>query len=129
MMNIGLCCANSAQIIKCGCKVAAATNENDVIVTQTICGSVVVIIALFVVGFLLWKWMGHCYSKWGTIRQHKWEREDRERTKRANLQEKKMAALKELCYVTNEKDKKELKRDGDENKNYLEAIEALLNEK
>lgn len=126
MMNFVLCCANSAEIVRCGCDVAAVTNRNDVMMTQIICGGVVVVVALLVVGFLLWKWMGHCYGKHSAIRQHEWEMLDKERSRRAELEERKLAHLKELCYVTREKEKKELKRDGDESKNYLEALEAMM---
>ena len=76
-----LCCQNTAQIVKCGCEAAKKTSEQDVAMALTVCCAVVAIVALVVVGFLLWKWMEHIYQKRQAIRQHEWEKEDKE-TKR-----------------------------------------------
>ena len=52
-------CAGSAQIVKCGCDIANATNGQDVEIAKAICCSIVTLAGIIVGGFLIWKLMDH----------------------------------------------------------------------
>ena len=56
-------CAGSAQIVKCGCDIANATNGQDVEIAKAICCSIVTLAGIIVGGFLIWKLItfGGCF--------------------------------------------------------------------
>lgn len=119
-------CPNMAQLMKCGCDVAVATNESDVKIAQTICCAIVTIVLIAAVGFLLWKLMDYLFKKNQDNRHHKWEEEEKERSKVVVLQNKKLDVLQELCYEVKEKDKKVIKREGGDVEKYTTAIDDIL---
>lgn len=127
-MSISLlqCCPNMTQLMKCGCDVAVATNESDVKIAQTICCAIVAIVLIAAVGFLLWKLMDYLFKKNQDNRHHKWEEEEKERSKVVVLQNKKLDVLQELCYEVKEKDKKVIKREGGDVEKYTTAIDNIL---
>lgn len=127
-MSISLlqCCPNMAQLMKCGCDVAVATNESDVKIAQTVCCAIVAIVLIAAVGFLLWKLMDYLFKKNQNNRRHKWEEKEKERSKVVELQNMKLEILKELCYDVNEKDKKVIKREGGDVEKYATAIDYYL---
>lgn len=121
------CCPNMAQLMKCGCDVAVATNESDVKIAQTICCAIVAIVLIAAVGFLLWKLMDYLFKKNQDNRHHKWGEEEKERNKVVVLQNKKLDILQELCYEVKEKDKKVIKKyDSKEVDDYKAAIDDIL---
>lgn len=88
----------------------AGTNWANVEITKTICCSVVLIVAICVLGFLLWKLIDHHAQKNVDVRKRGWEEEDKDRKQKSDLLDKKLAKL------DNDKDK------------YLSAIEEAISQ-
>lgn len=88
----------------------AGTNWANVEITKTICCSVVLIVAICVLGFLLWKLIDHHAQKNVDVRKRGWEEEDKDRKQMSDLLDKKLAKL------DNDKDK------------YLSAIEEAISQ-
>ncbi len=88
----------------------AGTNWANVEITKTICCSVVLIVAICVLGFLLWKLIDHHDQKNVDVRKRGWEEEDKDRKQKSDLLDKKLAKL------DNDKDK------------YLIAIEEAISQ-
>ena len=88
----------------------AGTNWANVEITKTICCSVVLIVAICVLGFLLWKLIDHHAQKNVDVRKRGWEEEDKDRKQKSDLLDKKLAKL------DNDKDK------------YLIAIEEAISQ-
>lgn len=88
----------------------ARTNWANVEITKTICCSVVLIVAICVLGFLLWKLIDHHAQKNVDVRKRGWEEEDKDRKQKSDLLDKKLAKL------DNDKDK------------YLSAIEEAISQ-
>ncbi len=120
------CSSNTAQIMKCGCKAVSATNYYDASIAQTICCTILAIVAIVVVGFLIWKFMDYLFKRNQDNRNYKWDEEEKKRSKVVELQNMKLEILKELCYDVNEKDKKVIKREGGDVEKYATAIDYYL---
>lgn len=121
------CSPNTAQIMKCGCKAASATNNYDASIAQTICCTIVAIVAIVVAGFLLWKLMDLIFKGCQDKRQHMWAEKEKQQRKVVELQNKKLEILQELCYEKSEKDKKVIKKyDSEEVDDYKTAIDDIL---
>ena len=101
------CSSNAAQMTKCGCKAVVETNGNDVTIAQTVCCSIVTIIAIVVGGFLLWKLMEHIVQNRQSKRQHVWETEEKVRNRNVELLDEKLKVLKDQCYVKKDKGEKQ----------------------
>ena len=120
------CSSNAAQMAKCGCKAVVETNGNDVTVAQTVCCSVVTIIAIVVVGFLVWKLMEHIVKNRQSKRQHMWETEEKVRNRNVELIDAKLKVLKEQCYEKKDKEEKGITNDAELVGKYTAAIDNLL---
>ena len=59
MNAILLQCAGATTILKCGCNLTTATNENDLEIAKTICWAIVCVAGCLVAGFLAWKLLDH----------------------------------------------------------------------
>lgn len=88
----------------------AGTNWANVEITKTICCSLVLIVAICVLGFLLWKLIDYHAQKNVDVRKRGWEEEDKDRKQKSDLLDKKLAKL------DNDKDK------------YLSAIEEAISQ-
>lgn len=73
----------------------AGTHCADVRITNSICQSVVLIVAICVVGFLAWKLIDYYTKKAADKRKRKWEEEDKKWTQKAGLLDKYLDFLKE----------------------------------
>lgn len=107
----------------------AGTNGQDVEIAKAICHAVVAIAALLVVGFLVWKIIEYIATRCAERIMMKKEKEEAQRKQQADLLEKKLQILHDLCYSSKEKVKdtnieKILKSaDCKEVLNYLKAID------
>lgn len=122
------CCAAAAQIMKCSCKIDAATTCQDVEIVVLICGTIIWIAGIVVAGSLVWRLIDKIANGCSESRNRAKEKEEHERKQKSDLLEKKLQILKEQCYET-EKDekgneKKKLKKDNV--KTYIEAIDAAM---
>lgn len=88
----------------------AETNWANVEITKTICCSLVLIVAICVLGFLIWKQIDHHAQKNVDVRKRRWEEEDMNRKQKSDLIDKRLTKL----------DKEEDK--------YLSAIEEAINQ-
>ncbi len=120
------CSSNAAQMAKCGCKAVVETNGNDVTVAQTVCCSIVTIIAIVVGGFLLWKLMEHIVQNRQSKRQHVWETEEKVRNRNVELLDEKLKVLKDRCYVKKDDGEKGITSDAMIVKEYTDAIVEIL---
>ena len=120
------CGANAAHMMRGGHGPIHMPGAAEMGVVRAVCGAVVMVTVILVVGFLLWKLMEQFFKGCQERRRRQWELEDRDRKQKADLKDKKLAFLKELCYVPDEKGKSTLKRDGDECKEYLAALDGLM---
>lgn len=77
-------CAGSAQIVKCGCDIANATNGQDVEIAKAICCSIVTLAGIIVGGFLIWKLMDHIANGISGYYKRKCTIEDIKRKMEAN---------------------------------------------
>lgn len=71
----------------------AGTNWANVEITKTICCSLVLIVAICVLGFLLWKLIDYHAQKNVDVRKRGWEEEDKDRKQKSDLLDKKLAKL------------------------------------
>ncbi len=139
------CCAGSAQVSKgCRCLMDAASNHNDIEIVNSICGTIVAVVAILAACFLLWKLIDHIAKGWQRCRQHTWENEDKkataeaeklarqnqledkERKQQESLLEKRLAILKELCYNNDGRELSVKKYDSTEIKDYLEELDRQI---
>ena len=81
-------CAGSAQIVKCCCDSANATNGQDVEIANAICCSVVELGAIIVGGFLAWKLMNHIVNGISGFYKRQCAKKDREEKQNADLKAK-----------------------------------------
>ena len=97
----------------------AGTNWANVEIANTICCSLVLIVALCVLGFLAWRLIDHHAKKNADVRKREWEKEectrkqeadrenrlnmleDEERKRKTVLIDKKLQILCETCYDLN----------------------------
>lgn len=134
-------CAGSAQFVKCGCEIGNATNGQDVEIAKAICSSIVVLAAIIVGGFLIWKMMDHVAKGIVGYYKRKCDVEDIRRKQSAegekqktDLINKKLEILHEYCYETetvekDSKERKKLKRNSDEKdaiEKYIDALEKEI---
>ena len=126
MSVLFLQCSNgAARIVKCSCSFAAATNENDLEIAKSICWAIACVVACLVVGFLAWKLIDHIANGISGWNKRQWDIKDRERKQKADLLEKKLQILYELCKE--EEPKKGFKKvDSMEMKTYLETLGVIL---
>ena len=120
------CSSNAAQMVECGCRTVVETNGNDVTVAQTVCCSIVTIIAIVVGGFLLWKLMEHIVKNRQSKRQHVWETEEKVRNRNVELLDEKLRVLKDRCYVKKDDGEKGITSDAMIVKEYTDAIVEIL---
>lgn len=71
----------------------AGTNWANVEITKTICCSLVLIVAICVLGFLAWIQINHHAKKNADVRKRRWEEEDKNRKQQSDLIEKKLTKL------------------------------------
>ena len=71
----------------------AGTNWANVEITKTICYSLVLIVAVCVLGVLAWKLIDHHAKKNIDVRKRGWEEEDKDRKQKSDLIEKKLSKL------------------------------------
>lgn len=102
------------------------TNDHDVEITRTICWSIVGIVFIFVAGFLIWKQIDHHAKMKAEIRKQTSDKENSSRKQEAELFEKKLDILKELCYEYQEKEPKKVIKDVLSIQNYLNTINKKL---
>lgn len=101
-------CGNIAPVVKEAYE--AGTNWANVEIAKIICCSLVLIVAICVLGFLAWKQIDHHARKNVDVRKREWEKEDIDRKQKSDLVEKKLTKL------DNDKDK------------YLSAIEEAISQ-
>lgn len=118
------CCAGAAKIIKCGCNATAATNETDLEITKAICWAIVCVTGCLVVSFLIWKLIDHIANAVSGWNKRQWEVEDKGRKQQADLLEKKLQILYELCKKDKAGEFKE--HDSGEVNKYLDALQEAL---
>lgn len=128
-----LCQCNSCVTKACGALVPVVqqTNEtganfSDVCIADVICRTIVIIVTILVAGFLAWKLIDHNAKENEREFNKKKEEEDSKRKQKADLLNKKLEILHELCFNLNEKDsKKEIKDiNSTEVHNYLLALDG-----
>lgn len=91
---------------------------------HVICGAVVIVTAIVVAGLILQKLIEHIADSRKTKHQHLWEEESKKEKQRANLIEKKLTLMLDLCVKKNDKGEKE--NDTERIKKYLDEIDSLL---
>lgn len=101
-------CGNIAPVVKEAYETGA--NWANVEIAKIICCSLVLIVAICVLGFLAWKQIDHYARKNVDVRKREWEKEDINRKQKSDLIEKKLTKL------DNDKDK------------YLSAIEEAISQ-
>lgn len=95
MTNLLLdCCQGAAQVVKCCSNAVAATCDKDVEIVNIICGAVVCVVAIVVVGFLLWKLADHIAHYFEEKRKRTWEVQDIERKGAVEKLKKELDELK-----------------------------------
>lgn len=99
----------------------AETNWKDVIITAIICTAIVIILCYGI--FKLYQWQEGVIKAKETDANNKRNQENEEKNRKwnADLLEKKLQILKELCYAINDGDK-QLKAYGDDIKRFFNVI-------
>ena len=102
----------------------AGTNWANVEIAKTICCSLVLIVAICVLGFLAWRLIDHHAKKNVDERKRKWEEDDKDRRQRSDLWDKKLQILYETCYnISKDEPKKVVKEYNDGAvENYIAAL-------
>ena len=84
-------CGNIAPVVKETYETGA--NWANVEIAKIICCSLVLIVAICVLGFLAWKQIDHHARKNVEVRKRAWEKEDKDRKQKSDLIEKKLTKL------------------------------------
>jgi hypothetical protein len=125
-------CAGAVKILKCGCDQCSAMNVNDVQIAQTICGTIVLVAFIMVVGFLVWKLMEYIANGVSGYSKRKWEEKDCVKKQKSDLQDKLLNFLekntsKEECSKEEGKMvKKQKSFDSKESQYYIDVLTALI---
>lgn len=123
------CYEGAVKILKCGCDhTDAALADNEIAITGIICGTFAIV--ALIVSFTILKWKSKQIQAESQKRQEDKTKEQNEidRKQKANILDKKLELLHELCYEKkgDSKDKVMKKYDSDEMKNYLAVLDQLL---
>lgn len=89
------CCAAAAQIMKCSCKLEAATTCQDVQIVDKICGAIFWIAGIVVVGSLVWRLIDKLAEWFSDNRKRTKEKEEAARKQKSDLIDKLLDFLKE----------------------------------
>lgn len=87
------CCPDTAQVVKCVYELEAATSDKDVQIAQEICGAIVIVTAILVGGFVLWKLLDHTANGIRGIYKRKCDNNDCLKRQEADLKDKMLSAL------------------------------------
>lgn len=106
----------------------AGANWANVEITKIICCSLVIIVAICVLGFLAWRLIDHHAKKNVDKRKRKWEKEDKDRKQRSDLWDKKLQILCEICHNVNKDEPKKVVKKYDDGAvvNYIAALDDAL---
>ncbi len=126
------CCGCAEKIVKLINSVDAETNCKDVEIAKVICGAIVCVAAIIVLGSLLWRLMDHIFKgcQEGKKREH--EVKEKERKQKADLQDKLIDFLeknttKEEYNADSDKSVKTLRElSSEESQYYIKVVSSLI---
>ena len=101
----------------------AETNWKDVIITAIICTAIVIILCYGIFKFYQWQEGVIKAKETDANNKRNQENEEKNRKWKADLLEKKLQILKELCYTINDGNK-QLKAYGDDIKRFFNVIDS-----
>ena len=103
----------------------AGTNSYDVSISDAICKSLVLIVAICIAGFLLWRFIDYAFCYFSEGRKHEWDVEEKDRKQKSNLLDKYLDFLKEQ---TKEKDYVTIEEYEKQRKEFMKQLLELIKE-